>query len=135
MGVSTGSRPSSAEDTFTVVGRFVGGGTATLRGIPTGYHGGVESGMTLHGTRGTLEIAPGRLRGATSEDRALAEMEVPKPAATGQIALATQFIDAIRRGEVSPAPNFEDGAVVQAVLNASLAAAHTRQWVAVAHTA
>jgi predicted dehydrogenase len=130
-GVSRALGTVSAEDTFTVVGRYASGGTATLRGIPIGYHG-VDSGVALHGTAGSLVIELGRLRGATAADRTLTEIAVPASAVGPQVELARRFIAAIRAGGEAPAPNYADGVAVQAVLDASRMAASTRAWVAVA---
>jgi predicted dehydrogenase len=120
----------SAEDAFTVVGRFASGGAATLRGVPISYHA-TDTGVALHGTEGSLLIVPGGLRGATRDDGVLAAIAVPEAAGGAQAALATRFIAAIRDGSTAPTPNFDDGVAVQAVLSAGIEAARTRRWVAV----
>jgi len=120
----------TAEDTFVVLARYVAGGLATIRGIPVAYHGG-STAVALHGVEGSLDVGYGWLRGATSADQSLTDLPLPAESSSDRIALAARFIEAVRAGESAPAPNFDDGVRVQAVLDASVMAARTGSWVAV----
>jgi len=123
----------SAADVFVVLARFAHGGLATVRGIPVAYHGGGTA-ITLHGTAGSLDVGYGRLRGATAADRDLAELPLPPELPPERVGILARFIAAIRDGGAAPAPNFADGVRVQAVLDASVSAAQTDAWAAVAPT-
>lgn len=123
----------SAEDVFVLLARFAHGGLATIRGIPVAYHGGGTA-VALHGTAGSLDVGYGRLRGATAADRDLAELPLPPDLPPERVGILARFIAAIREGGAAPAPNFADGVRVQAVLDASVSAAQTDAWVAVAPT-
>lgn len=120
----------SAEDVFLVLARFADGGLATGRGVPVVYHQGGFS-LELNGVAGTLAIAGGVLHGATAQDQALAPLPAPTGAPHDRVAIASRFIAAIRDGGPAPAPNFEDGVAVQAVLAAIRDAASSEQWIAV----
>lgn len=123
-------RDISAEDAFLVLARFGGGGLATIRGVPVAYHGGGFA-LELNGVAGALAVDGGRLRGATVADDALADIALPADTPPDRVVIATRFVDAIRVGGPSPAPNFDDGVAVQAVLAAILQAARTGVWVEV----
>lgn len=121
-------RDISGEDTFVVLARFAGGGMATIRGVPVAYHGGGFS-LELHGTRGTLVIERGKLRGATERDRDLADIPLAADATQDRVAIAARFIDAVRANDATTTPIFDDGLAAQAVLEASLTAAREGRWV------
>lgn len=123
-------RGVSSEDTFITLARFASGGLATIRGIPIANHSG-GFGLDLYGTAGTLQINGGVLRGATEADGAPAEIAVPADAPQDRVAIAARFIAAIRAGERSPAPSFDDGVRVQALLDACAAAAQGDGWITV----
>ena len=123
-------RDITGEDTFVVLARFAGGGMATIRGVPVAYHGGGFS-LELHGTRGSLVIERGTLRGATDRDRDLADIPLPANATQDRVAIARRFIDAVRASDTAAVPTFADGLAVQSVLDASLTAAREGRWVTV----
>jgi len=123
-------RDISGEDAFVVLARFAGGGMATIRGVPVAYHGGGFS-LELHGTRGSLVIERGKLRGATDHDRDLADIPLAADAAQDRVAIAQRFIDAVRANDTAAAPTFDAGLAAQTVLEASLTAAREGRWVAV----
>lgn len=123
-------RDISGEDAFIALAHFAGGGMATIRGVPVAYHGGGFS-LELHGTRGSLVIERGKLRGATDRDRALADIPLPAAAAQDRVAIAARFIAAIRANDTAAAPTFDDGLAAQAVLEASRTAAREGRWVGV----
>ncbi len=123
-------RDISGEDAFVVLARFAGGGMATLRGVPVAYHGGGFS-LELHGTRGSLVVERGKLRGATDRDRDLADIPLPADATPDRVAIAQRFIDAVRANDATAAPTFADGLAAQTVLEASLTAAREGRWVEV----
>jgi predicted dehydrogenase len=123
-------RDISGEDAFVVLARFASGGMATLRGVPIAYHGGGFS-LELHGTRGSLVVERGKLRGATDRDRDLAEIPLPNNVTQDRVAIAQRFIDAIRANDTAATPNFDDGLAAQTVLEASLTAAREERWVTV----
>ena len=124
-------RGVSSEDTFVTLARFAGGGLATIRGIPIANHGGGGFGLELYGTAGTLAIEGGTLRGATEAEGAPVALPVPADAPQDRVAIAARFIAAIRAGGPSPAPSFDDGVAVQALLEACTAAARGDGWVRV----
>ena len=121
----------SSEDTFVTMARFAGGGLATIRGIPIANHGGDGFGLELYGTAGTLMIEGGALRGATAAEGAPAPLPVATDAPQDRVAIAARFVQAIRDGGPSPAPSFDDGVAVQALLEACTAAAQGAGWVRV----
>lgn len=123
-------RGVSSEDTFITLARFAGGGLATIRGIPIANHSG-GFGLDLYGTAGTLQIDGGVLRGATAADGAPTEIAIPADAPHDRVAIAARFIAAIRAGETEPAPSFDDGVRVQALLDACAEAAQGAGWVRV----
>lgn len=126
------ARGVSGEDTFLTLARFVGGGLATIRGVPIAYQGGGGFALELHGTGGGLIVERGTLRGATASEREPAPIALPADAPQDRVGIAARFIEAIRSGGPSPAPSFDDAVAVQAVLDASLAAARSNEWVTVA---
>jgi predicted dehydrogenase len=123
-------RDISGEDVFVILARFAGGGMATIRGVPVAYHGGGFS-LELHGTRGSLVIERGKLRGATDRDRDLAEIPLPADPPQDRVAIARRFIDAVRANDTASSPTFDAGLAAQAVLEASLTAAREGRWVPV----
>jgi predicted dehydrogenase len=133
----------SSEDGFIILARFAAGGIATLRGVPVAYHGGGWT-LELHGSDGSLLAADGALRAGRGDAHNTAVTDETMRAGEGGLApvtlpampemraaLAAQFVAAARAGGPSPAPSFADGVAIQAVLEASLAAARGAQWVAV----
>ncbi len=123
-------RDISGEDAFVVLARFAGGGMATIRAVPVAYHGGGFA-LELHGTRGSLVVERGKLRGATDRDRDLADIPLPTDATQDRVAIARRFIDAVRANDTAAAPTFDDGLAAQAVLEASLTAAREGRWVTI----
>lgn len=121
----------TAEDIFAVVGRFAGGGTLTIRGIPVAHHGG-DARVALHGTAGSLEMGWTTLRGATGADRGLVDLPLPADVPSNRVAVATRFIAAVRAGGGMPVPDFDDGVAAQVVLDACAEAARTKRWVTLA---
>lgn len=126
-------RNITAEDAFVVLARFTNGGLATIRGVPVAYRGSGFA-VDLHGINGTLAIEGGALRGATATDDALTTIDLPGDAPQDRVRIASCFIDAIRAGGRSPAPNFDDGVAVQAVLAAIVEATRTDRWIEVERT-
>jgi predicted dehydrogenase len=125
-------RGVSGEDTFVLIARFADDRLITMRGVSVAYHGGLGFSLSLHGTHGSLFADYSGLRGATATDQAPAALPLPADAPQDRVAIATQFIEAIRSGGPSPSPSLDDGVAVQAVIDASLAAARTDGWVRVA---
>jgi predicted dehydrogenase len=119
----------SSEDGFLILARYASGGLATLRGVPVAHHGGGWA-LELHGTAGSLAATEGALRGASAADNELLSIDLPEMPDM-RIAIATRFADAARAGSPSPAPSFDDGLAIQAVLAASIQAARWNEWVAV----
>ncbi len=130
------ARDITAPDGFLHVLRFASGALATIRGIPAAYsgHGGLA--LELNGTTGALRVGGAMddvnrgLRGATKGTDHIEELPVPD-APWDRVGIATAFIEAIRSGGPSPAPNFHDGLRVQAIITALQEAAARRAWVAV----
>jgi predicted dehydrogenase len=118
-----------AEDGFILTARTVSGALLTIRGVPVAY-GGNEWDLELHGNAASLIVAGSELRLAASGAQAPAAIEQPTPV-NPRTAIASTFIDAIRAGGSSPTPTFEDGLACQAVLEAALVSAQTRDggWV------
>ena len=127
----TEARGISSEDAFVILCRFAGGATGTIRGIPVAYHGG-GFGLDLHGTAGSLVVEHGRLQGAGAADHALVDHPLPADAPQDRVVIARTFVEAIRAGAPSPAPNLDDGVAVQAVIAAGVEAAASGRWVDVA---
>ncbi|MGN6814419.1 MAG: Gfo/Idh/MocA family protein [Thermomicrobiales bacterium] len=123
------ARDINAADAFVVLARFAHGGMGTIRGIPVGYHQTSGFGLDLHGTAGSLLVEHGGLRGAAAGDDDLADLPLPGDAPQDRVVIARTFIDAVRAGGPSPAPNFDDGVAVQALLAAAETAARTGEWV------
>ena len=119
----------SSEDGFLILARYASGALATLRGVPVAYHGGGWT-LELHGTAGSLATADGTLCGASDADDELAALELPQ-LPDMRLAIATRFTEAARAGGPTPAPSFDDGLAIQAVLDASVRAARSGEWVAV----
>ena len=124
-------RGVSGEDAFVLIARFANGRLAVIRGVSVAYHGGLGFSLSLHGTSGSLFAEGSTLRGATAADHLPALLPLPADAPQDRVGIAARFIAAIRSGDPAPAPTFDDGVAVQAVLDASLAAAQTDGWVAV----
>lgn len=124
-------RGVSSEDTFLTLARFASGALATIRGVPVAHHGATGFALEFHGVAGSLHLERGGLRGATATDNALSDLPLPADAPQDRVGIAARFIAAIRAGETAPAPSFEDGVAVQAVLEASVLAAQSDRWVAV----
>ena len=73
------------------------------------------------------------MRGATDADGAPAEIALPADTPQDRVGIARRFVAAIRAGERSPAPSFDDGVRVQALLDACATAARGDGWVRVQH--
>jgi predicted dehydrogenase len=125
-------RGVSGEDTFLTLARFTSGGLATIRGVPIAYQGGGGFALELQGTGGGLIVERGTLRAATASEREPAQITLPADAPQDRVGIARRFIEAIQSGGPSPAPTFDDGVAVQAVLDACLVAARTNGWVTIA---
>lgn len=125
-------RNVSGEDTFLTIARFASGALATIRGVPVAHHGPGGFALEFQGTAGSLHLERNILRGATADDRALADIPLPDDASQDRVGIAARFIAAIRAGETDPAPSFADGVAVQAVIEASILASRSDQWIAVA---
>jgi predicted dehydrogenase len=122
----------NAEDGFVVLLEFASGAIGTIRGVPVTHHGaGVGWSLELHGSHGSLEIDGDLLRGARSGDDAPLPIALEFGEPDNRIQIATRFIEAVRAGGPSPAPNFDDGVAAQALLDACLQAARSSEWVAV----
>ncbi len=130
------ARGITAPDGFLHVLRFASGALATIRGVPVVYtgHGGIA--LELNGTAGALRVGGfmgdtnRSLRGAVKDTDRIEELPVPN-APWDRLGIATAFIEAIRSGGPSPAPNFHDGLRVQAIIAAMQEAAARRTWVTV----
>lgn len=130
------ARGITAPDAFLAVVRFTNGAMATIRGVPVAYSGHGGFSIELNGTAGSL-VAGGNfaatnsgLRGATTGDKGLGDLPVPETP-WDHLGIASAFIEAIRAGDLSPAPNFRNGLRVQAIIAATEQAAATGAWVAV----
>ncbi len=121
----------SSEDTFLTLARFTSGALATIRGIPLANHGGGGFGLELYGTGGTLLLHNNTLFGARATDNTPAVLPLPPEPGHDRVIIASKFIAAIQAKGSSPAPSFDDGVAVQAVLEASVRAAQQADWVAV----
>lgn len=119
-----------AEDGFVLLARFANDALLTIRGVPVAYAGG-EWTLELHGDAGSLVVDDTELRFAGSGDAEPAPIEQPAQF-NARTAIAQTFVDAIRRGAVSPTPTFADGYACQAVLEAAFESTATGNWVAVA---
>ncbi|MFN8514289.1 MAG: Gfo/Idh/MocA family oxidoreductase [Chloroflexia bacterium] len=125
-------RGVSGEDAFVLIARFANDRLVVIRGVSVAYHSGLGFSLTLHGTHGSLFADYSGLRGATAADHAPAPLPLPADAPSDRVAIATRFIAAIRSGGPTPSPSLDDGVAVQAIIDASLAAARTDSWVRVA---
>ena len=128
-------RGVSGEDAFVASARFANGRLISIRGVSVAYHGGLGFSLDLHGTGGSLFADYGGLRGATAADQLPVALPLPADALRDRVGIATQFIEAIRTGGPAPSPSFDDGVAIQAVIDASLAAARSGEWVKVARDA
>jgi predicted dehydrogenase len=117
----------TAPDTFVALFRFANGALATVRGVPIPYHRGGFS-IEFNGTAGALMATNTELKGATTDDPAPRELPLPE-APWDRAGIAMRFVRAIQEGTLAPAPNFRDGARVQAILEALDEAIATRSWV------
>lgn len=128
-------RGITAPDAFLAVVRFVGGAMGTIRGVPVAYSGNIGFSIELNGTAGSLMSggsfsANGALRGGVAGEQGLHDLPVPE-VPWDRLGIATAFIEAIRTGDPSPAPNFRDGLRVQAIIAALEEAAASERWVEV----
>lgn len=124
------------DDGFLVLVRFESGAVGTVRGVPVAHKGrGIGWEMELNGDAGSLVINGNQLRGGRVGDDGPEPLPLPEDALDNRIVLATRFIDAIRTNGPAPAPSFQDGLEAQAVLDASLRAARSGEWVEVEATA
>jgi predicted dehydrogenase len=117
----------TAPDTFVALFRFAQGALATVRGVPIPYHRGGFS-IEFNGTAGALMATNTALRGATADDPAPQELPLPD-LPWDRAGIAMRFVQAIQDDTPAPAPNFRDGATVQAILEALNEAIVTRSWV------
>lgn len=116
-----------APDGFIALIRFVNGAMATVRGVPIAYRrGGFR--IECHGTAGALCATNETLSGAAVGDALPEQLPVPERP-WDRARIARHFIQAIREGDVTAAPNFQDGVAVQAILDALDAAMATHAWV------
>lgn len=120
-------RDITAPDTFIALLRFASGAMATVRGVPIPYHRGGFS-IECNGTAGALFATNTELRGATADDPAPQDIPLPD-APWDRTGIATRFIDAIQHSDPAPAPDFNDGVAVQAILDALNEAIATQSWV------
>jgi predicted dehydrogenase len=120
-------RGIDAEDGFAILARYESGAILTLRGAPV-----VDSSndwdMELFGDDGTLIIDARELLLSKPGDKEPAPIEQPTQV-NPRTGIASLFVDAIHAGGVSPHPNFDDGVAAQAVLEATLQAAQSGEWV------
>ncbi len=118
-----------ADDGFLLLARYDSGALLTIRGIPVAY-GESEWHLELHGDEGSVVVAGSEVRHAATGANAPTPIEQPKPV-NPRIAIAKTFIDAIRSGDPSPSPTFDDGLTAQAILEAAILSAANGEWVRV----
>jgi predicted dehydrogenase len=131
--LSTGSVISgiTSEDGYLLSGSLASGGFCSARGIPLA-HRAEEFELIIHGSRGSLKSgSDGLLYGASGTDEQFQPLAVPDGLGR-RLGIAAAFAEAIRTGQPAPAPTFQDGFAVQAVIEAALASREPPCWNSVA---
>ena len=118
----------TSEDSFVILAQLADGALATLRGVPVAFHG-TQWTLELHGAAGSLVIQDDALRTGDATRAGLTPLTLPE-LPDARVAIAARFIAACAGG-ASPTPSFDDGVAIQAVLDASLRAARSGEWMAV----
>lgn len=125
----------TAPDVFIALMRFTSGAFATVRGIPVAHGAADGFAVEVNGTNGSLRTGgttsakPNSLQGAMRGEQ-WADLDLPD-APWDRAGITARFIHAIQNGGPAPAPNFDDGVRVQALIAAIEEAARTGQWVTV----
>ncbi len=120
----------TGEDGFVLFGRYANGALLTVRGVPIAHSSG-EWTLQLDGDEGSVVVDGTKVLhyGPDAGEPILADLPTDMPDL--RVAIASQFIDAVRRGDPSPTPTLSHGVASQAVLDAALDAARTGRWVEV----
>ena len=139
------TRPVTADDTFTLLGRFAKGGQALINvSVVTRFGPGER--IELYGTNGTLSVDnEGLIYGAKVGDDHLQRLVIPPYYSDGPAAgdprlrpfvtLAYDFTQAVRRAKTGHtryqeiAPSFADGVKVQQVMEAARQSSESNSWV------
>lgn len=119
----------TAEDGYTLLIRFRGGGLGVISLVATAHHGRADV-IELYGDEGTVRVDAERRiwwAGQGEEPRCEGPLEASSTDAFTRV--ARNFHSAIRHG-TAPDPSLHEGLAVQAVLDAVRTADAERRWVA-----
>ncbi len=131
-------REVSSDDNCAFLARLVNGATANVHLSTVARPAGGER-IQVFGSDGTLLIDQhGQLWGGQADDRQLKELPIPdslKPKGSGLIGpfsvLLARLADGIRSGASDVSPSFEEGLIVQKVLDAVHQSSEGAGWVKV----
>jgi len=121
-------RRVTAEDTYTILVRFRGGGLGMVSLVAAAHHGRGDV-IELHGDEGTARLdAEQRLWSARAGEELACEGPLEASSKEAFKRVARNFWAAIREGS-QPEPSLEEGLRVQAVFDAARTADVERRWV------
>lgn len=124
-----GTARVTAEDGYTVLLRFRGGGLGVISLLATAHHGRAE-GIELYGDEGTVRVdADRRVWWGRQGEELSADGPLEASSSKALTKVAKNFYAAIRHG-APPDPSLSEGMRVQAVLDAVRRADAERRWVA-----